>query len=180
MIGMKATLALALLLPFVASDKPTDNWQPFTSLASRIRFEMPAAPTEQHLRSEAGTDVRTFVCESNEIVFEAVAMEMDQDLKMALQEAVSDAEKSVSRQVIDGILEDTLEELEAKESKTEYTRIQKFPCRITVAKIAKDRNAKLLTVIAKNHAYLFIVSYPTSPTSEKSVQRFFDSIRFEN
>lgn len=180
MLGMNAVLALALLFPALASKEPTDNWQPFTSLASRIRFEVPVVPVEHHLTNEAGTDVRSFVCQSDEMVFEAVAMEMDSGLKLAIQEAVSDAETSVARQFIDCILEDSLEELEAKETKTEYTRIQKFPCRITIAKIDKDRDVKLLTVIAKNHAYLFIVSYPTQPSAIKSAERFFNSIRFEN
>lgn len=177
---MKAAIALALFLPFVTSDKQTDPWQPFTSFASRLKFEMPKAPTEQQLQSGAGTDVRTYICEKDEIVFEAVSMEMTPDLKMALQEASSDAEVSVSRQVIDGMLEDSLQELEAKSSKDEYTRIQKLPCRITVAKISKEREAKLLSVIGKDHAYLFIVSYPTSEASAKPVKRFFESIRFEH
>lgn len=177
---MKAALALTLILPFVTSDKQTDPWQPFTSFASRLKFEMPKAPTEQQLQSGAGTDVRTYICEKDEIVFEAVSMEMTPDLKMALQEASSDAEMSVSRQVIDGMLEDTLEEMQAKSSKDEYTRIQKLPCRITIAKISKERGAKLLSVIGKDHAYLFIVSYPTSEVSAKPVKRFFESIRFEN
>lgn len=177
---MKAALALTLILPFVTSDKQADAWQPFTSFASRLKFEMPIAPTQQHLRSVAGTDVRTYVCEKDEIVFEAISMEMPADLKTAISEASSDAEVSVSRQVIDGMLEDTLDEMETKSSKDEYTRIQKLPCRITIAKVAKDREAKLLSVIGKDHAYLFIVSYPTAEISAKPVKKFFDSIRFEN
>ena len=180
MKAMKAAIALALFLTLITSDKQIDAWQPFTSFASRLKFEMPKAPTEQHLRSVAGTDVRTYVCEKDEIVFEAVSMELTLELKTALQEASSDAEASVSRQVIDGMLEDTLEEMQAKSSKDEYTRIQKLPCRITIAKVAKDREAKLLSVIGKDHAYLFIVSYPTAEVSAKPVKRFFESIRFEN
>jgi len=177
---MKAAIALSLILPFLSTDKSADPWQTFTSNPSRIKFEMPKAPVEQQLESGAGTEVRTFVCQKDEIVFEAIALEMTPDLKMALGEATSDVEESVSRQVINGILEDSLQELEVKSAKDEYTRIQKLPCRISIAKISSDREAKFLSVIAKNHVYLFIVSYPTDPESKKPVNRFFESIRFEN
>ena len=176
---MHALLALTMLMPIIASKPSTDNWQPFTSLASRIRFEVPTEPVEHQFSNVAGSDVRSFVCKSGEIVFEAVAMEMELGLKLALQEAVSDAEVSVSRQLIDGLLEDSLQGLGAIRSETEYTRLQKFPCRTTIAKVDSGRDVKLLTVISKSHMYLFIVSYPNQPDPKRSVDRFFNSIRFE-
>lgn len=176
---MKAAFALTLILPFLSPEKSADSWLTFTSNPSRLKFEMPQHPVEQQMQSGADTEVRTFVCQKDEIVFEAVAMELSSELKMALGEATLDTEESVSRQVINGILEDTLQELETKATKNEYTRIQKLPCRITLAKIAPGREAKLLSVIAKNHAYLFIVSYPSRPESDKQVSRFLESIRFQ-
>lgn len=178
--SMKAALALTIILPFLSTEKAVDPWLTFTSNPSRLKFEMPKAPMEREMKSGADTEVRTFVCEKDEIVFEAIAMELSPDLKMALGEATSDAEESVSRQVINGILEESLQELEPYSSRNEYTRIQKLPCRITLAKISPGREAKLLSVIAKNHAYLFIVSYPIKPESKGPVNRFFESIRFQS
>ncbi len=176
---MKIAIAFALLLPMLSADKTAQPWQPFQSMASQLRFEVPNPPEERHLESGIGTEVRSFVCKEEDVVFEAVAIQMTPDLKLSLQEAVSDSDVSVSRQIIDDVVEQALEEMEVLPEATEYTRLQKFPCRISQAKLPGNRKVKLLSTIAKNHIYLFIVSHPTDAQSPKTAKRFFESIRFE-
>jgi hypothetical protein len=175
---MKALLAVALFLPFHNAHK-ADEWQPYTSFQSRMRFEMPTEPVEQNFCSRGG-EIRSYSSEKNELVYEATAMEMVSELKEAIMDVVSDAETTVSRQLLDGFVENSLEELEAKADKTEYGRFMKLPCRTTTATLPGKREARMMSVVGKNHAYLFIVSYPQGSKGDATIKRFLDSIRFEN
>lgn len=175
---MKALLAAALFLPLHAAQK-ADGWQSYTSIQSRIRFEMPSEPVEQNFCSQGG-EIRSFSSKEKDVVYEAMAMEMVEELKGAIMEVVSDADVSVSRQILDGAVEASLEELKAKVDKTEYGRFMKLPSRTTLATLPGDRQAKMISVLGKNHAYLFIISYPKGSKSDPTIKRFLDSIRFEN
>lgn len=175
---MKALLAVAIFMPFTQAQK-ADEWQPYTSIQSRIRFEMPTEPLEQNFGSRGG-EIRSYSSEKDDVVYEAMAMEMVDELKTAIMEVVTDADTTVSRMLLDGSVESSLEELEAKSGKTEYGRFKKLPCRTTTATLPGKREAKLMSVLGKNHAYLFIISYPQGAKSEPTIKRFLDSVRFEN
>jgi hypothetical protein len=81
---------------------------------------------------------------------------------------------------LDSAVEGFLAEMETKASKTEYGRFQKRVCRTSFAKVSESREAKLVSAISKNHAYLLIVSYPTTDPARAKAKRFFDSVRFED
>ncbi|MBC8065619.1 MAG: hypothetical protein H7Y17_12370 [Chlorobia bacterium] len=176
---MKSALALAIAMPFVSVKKSDDEWQPFTSMFGRVRFEMPTAPAERHFATQAGTEMRSYASKKSEVVYEATAMEMMPDLQLVLQEAVSESEVSVSRQVLDGWVESYLDDLKVKPLKTEYAKFQKLNSRVTTALLPGDRQIKLMSVVGKQHMYMFSVSYPKSSAGDPS-KRFYESIRFEN
>lgn len=179
MKGMKAALALALALPFVSTQKTDDEWHPFTSMFARVRFDMPTPPLEQHFATQAGMEMRSYTCRKGDILYEATAMEMGAELKLALQEAVSESEVSVSRQVLDGWVTSYLNDLHVKPSKTEYDKFQKQNCRVTTAALPGGRQIKLMSVVGKQHIYLFAVNHPMSTAVDPS-KRFYESIAFQN
>ncbi len=176
---MKAAIALAFFLPFIAPKQGQDGWQAFSATTANLRFEMPGKPIAQEFESPGGKSILTFACQRGDIVMEAIAMEMDDDLKMAIHEAVLDSEVTVSRQVLDGSVEGFLEQLKSKPFRSEYARFQKCVSRTSWVSLPNKREAKLVSVLGKHHAYLFIVSYPSSPESLSTVTRFYDSIRLE-
>ena len=177
---MKAALALAFILPHLAPKAADDLWQPYTSIDSRIRFEMPIEPVEQQYQSSIGSLMRSFSCHKGDVTYEAIAMDMAVDLKMAINEVVSDAEETVGRQVLDGSVEGFLEEMKGKATKTEYCRFNKLTCRTTIAELPQKREATFKSVIGKDHVYVLIVTYPKGSNSESAVKKFYGSIRFEN
>jgi hypothetical protein len=177
---MKAALALAFILPFFAPKATDDSWLPYTSIDSRLRFEMPLEPVEQQYESSLGSLMRSFSCHKADMTYEAVAMDMSFELKEAINEVVSDGQESTGRLLLDGSIEGFLEEMKGKATKTEYGRFNKLVCRTTIADLPGKREASIRSVIGKEHTYVLIVTYPKSSSPESAVKKFYSSIRFEN
>jgi hypothetical protein len=153
---------------------------PYTSIAGRIRFEMPLAPVEQRDQAPSGGSVHIFACEKDDVLYEVVTMELMPQLQQAMQEAMTDSEPSITRQILDQSVDSFIEGTEGKVGKTEYQRFRKLPSRTTMVKLGDKREARVMSSVGRERAYLFLAAYPSSEKSIARATRFFDSLQFQN
>jgi len=156
------------------------DWQPFTSIDSRLRFEMPMAPKEEYYRSPDGEGVHIFACTKDDVTYQAIAVDLNADIQTAIMEAVSDAESTVGRQILNQAVEGFIDGTESKVSKNDYARFQKFPSRSTVAEMPGNKEARLMSVLAKSHLYLFVITAPKAIGNDGLFNRFLRSVQFRN
>lgn len=179
---MGPVLGLVLLAPAAFLPRSVamrEQWQPFTSIDSRVRFEMPLAPQEQLMKAPDGTRCRIFACTQNDLVFQVVAIDMSQDLQLALKEVVAEDEVSTTRQLLDDAIGGFVDATKGKMVANDYQRFQKFPARATTVTFA-DREAKALAVVGDTKAYIFTVTYAKGTEGKSRAKRFFDSVIFKS
>ena len=162
------------------SKSTQEDWMPYTSIAGRIRFEMPLSPVEQRDQAPSGGSVRIYACEKDDVLYEVVTMELVPQLQQAMQEAMTDSEPSLTRQILDQSVDSFIEGTEGKIGKTEYQRFRKLPSRTTMVKLSDNREAKVMSSVGRERAYLFLAAYPSGEKSLARATRFFDSLQFQN
>lgn len=175
---MNAVLSYALMAPaaLLTRGPAQEPWNSFSSAEGRVKFEMPAPPQEQLLKAPDGTNCRIYASMQEDAIFEVVAMDLPEDLQLALKEVVSDSEVTLTRQILDDSILGFVEEAKAKVSANDYVLFQKLPARTCTVRLDGFREARLMSVVGKSHAYLFTISYSRAGNGPATAKRFFDSI----
>jgi|GEM_PF-5743946 len=180
---MNGVLSFAIMAPAAllthGSSVKQEAWQAYTSIDSRVRFEMPFSPKEQVVKSPDGAKCRIYACVQDDFTFQAVAIDMSEDLQMALKEVVCEDEISTTRQLLGDAIGGFQDATNGKLVSDDYLRFHKFPARASTL-IFADREAKAMAVIGTTKAYIFTVTYTKGNEGRAQAKRFFDSVVFKD